>query len=306
MAFKRNQLLYFITVADEGQITLAAAKLHIAQPALSHAITALESELGLELFERHARGVTLTPAGRTFLEKARLALEAEADAERIAESLQQGVSASITIGFLGVPPELTSPDLVAAFKEAHPEAEIILHELPFPSSPTAAWLAKVDAAIASRPADDPDVWTLPLRQEKRVALVPCSHHLATRDELCVADVIDETFIGFHPAVEPTWAATWSLDDHRNGSPPRLAERSINAQERFALIAAGRGIATLPACHASIIASILPNVVAIRVQDAEPTTLTLVGPTNRLLNPAVQHLRAVAYGLAGESVTTEDP
>ena len=74
MAFKRNQLLYFITVADEGQITLAAAKLHIAQPALSHAITALESELGLELFERHARGVTLTPAGRTFLEKARMAL----------------------------------------------------------------------------------------------------------------------------------------------------------------------------------------------------------------------------------------
>ena len=119
-------------------------------------------------------------------------------------------------------------------------------------------------------------------------------------------MIDETFIGFHPAVEPTWAATWSLDDHRNGSPPRLAERSINAQERFALIAAGRGIATLPACHASIIASILPNVVAIRVQDAKPTTLTLMGPTNRLLNPAVQDLRAVAHGLTGESVTIEDP
>ena len=305
MAFKRNQLLYFITAADEGQITLAAAKLHIAQPALSHAIAALESELGLMLFERHARGITLTPAGHTFLEKARLALEAEADAERIAESLRQGVAASITFGYLGVPPELTHPDLVAAFKEAHPEMEIVLHQLPFPSSPTAAWLAKVDVAIASRPADDPDVWTLPLRQEQRVALVPSSHHLAERDELCVADVIDETFIGFHPAVEPTWAATWSLDDHRNGSPPRLAERSINGVERFALIATGRGITTLPACTASVVTSVLPNVVAIPVRDADPTTLTLVGPVNRV-NPTVQALRAIAEGLAGESLTLEGP
>jgi DNA-binding transcriptional LysR family regulator len=298
MAFKRNQLLYFITIADEGQITRAAAKLHIAQPALSYAIGALESELGIELFERHARGVTLTPAGHTLLGRARLALAAEADAEGIAESLRQGVLARITIGYIGVPPELTNADLVAAFKQAHPQVQIVPHELPFPSTPTAAWLANVDVAIASRPADDPDVWTLPLRQEQRVVLVPRSHDLAERDELCVADLVDETFIGFHPAVEPAWAATWSLDDHRNGSPPRLAERSINAQERFALIAAGSGIATLPACHASIIASILPSVVAIPIRDADPTTLTLVGARGRL-TPAVQDLRAVAQDLSGE-------
>lgn len=299
MAFKRNQLLYFITVAEEGQITLAAMKLHIAQPALSHAISALESELGVELFERHARGVTLTPGGHAFLDKARLALEAEADAERIAESLRNGASGSITLGYLGVPPEATNPDLLAAFKRAHSDIEIVLYELPFPSSPTAAWLAKVDAAIATQPAEDPDVWAVPLREEARVALVPSGHPLAERDELCVADVIGETFIGFHPSVEPTWAAIWSLDDRRNGSPARLAECSMNAQERFAAIAAGSGIATLPACHASIIAAVLPNVVAIPVSDADPTTLALVGHAS-CVNPAVENLRAIAQGTAARS------
>src|SRR5438309_10983788 len=104
MSFKRGQLLYFVTVADEGQITRAAAKLHIAQPALSHAIMQLESELGLPLLERHARGVTLTPAGETFLPKARLALAAAMDAAQTAQSLAHAAKAAIEVGFIGSPP----------------------------------------------------------------------------------------------------------------------------------------------------------------------------------------------------------
>jgi DNA-binding transcriptional LysR family regulator len=66
MSFKRGHLLYYVTVAEAGQITRAARRLHVAQPALSRAITQLESDLGFKLLERHARGVTLTPAGEAF------------------------------------------------------------------------------------------------------------------------------------------------------------------------------------------------------------------------------------------------
>ena len=63
MTFRRGHLDYFVAVAEEGQITRAAVRLHVAQPALSQAMAQLESELGVMLLTRHSRGVTLTPGG---------------------------------------------------------------------------------------------------------------------------------------------------------------------------------------------------------------------------------------------------
>src|SRR5712692_1492364 len=104
MEFKRGQLRNFVTVAEEGQMTRAARKLHLAQPALSQAISQLESELGLVLLERHARGVTLTAAGEAFLPKARAALEAADDALRTAEALARAASGRMKVGFIGPAP----------------------------------------------------------------------------------------------------------------------------------------------------------------------------------------------------------
>jgi DNA-binding transcriptional LysR family regulator len=87
--FRRGQLHYFVVVAEEEQITRAAAKLHIAQPALSHAIAQLESELGVELFERHPRGMTLTTAGEVFLPKARAVVARAQEAALMARRLRR-------------------------------------------------------------------------------------------------------------------------------------------------------------------------------------------------------------------------
>src|SRR5437899_1980836 len=100
MPFKRGQLLYFVTVAEEGQLTRAAKRLHLAQPALSQAISQLEGELGVELFERHARGVNLTHAGEVFLEKARIALAAGEEAAATARALARSERGAIEIGFI--------------------------------------------------------------------------------------------------------------------------------------------------------------------------------------------------------------
>lgn len=296
--FKRGHLLYFVTVAEEGQFTLAAQRLFIAQPALSQAIASLESDLGVQLLERHRRGVTLTPAGEVFLEKARAALAAEEDALLTTQSLVRADQRAILLGYLGLPPPLKNPDLIVAFTEAHPDIEISQHELPYPTLPTASWLREVDVAICSRPAADPNICFQPLRAEPRAVLAPKRHPLAQRRELTVAEVLDETFLGFHPSTDPAWAAFWGLDEYRGGPARHLIPEARNAQERFGMLATGRGIAVVPARHAAVVVEILRGVVAIPLTDADPANITLVAHKDRR-NPLVEALFATARQLTAQ-------
>jgi DNA-binding transcriptional LysR family regulator len=296
--FSRGQLLYFVTVAEEGQITRAAQKLYVAQPALSQAIARLESDLGIELFERHARGVTLTPAGAALLVKARAAVSAWADAVTTAQSLARASRSTIEFGFLGVPPALVSPDLLEAFAEAHPGIDLRYRELPFPSSPTSTWIAAVDVALCHRPPPDAKIWTQELRREARVVLAPTRHPLARRNALDVADVIDETFIGFHPSVEPVWAGFWSLDDHRGASPRHVTpDRVSNPQEVLASLAVRSAITTVTEAVARVISNQPTGLVSIPLGDAERATIMLVGHEDRR-NPHVATLRAFVDQVTG--------
>jgi len=304
IVFKQRHLLYFVTVAQEGQITLAAEKLGIAQGAVSQAIARLESDLGFQVLERHGRGVTLTPAGEVFLPKARAALVDEEEASLMAESLARISHGRIALGYSGLPPASSSPDLIEAFTQARPGVELNPQELPFPSVPTVSWLREVDAAISSQPPPDPNVSIQTLRAEPRVALVPRSHPLAGRRELTVAEVLDETFLGFHPSIDPAWAGFWSLDDHRGGPAPRLVGEATDAQQRFGMLAAGRGIATAPA-YAAAMVKVLPSVVAIPLTDADPAIVTLAARKDRQ-HSLVEELFAIARKLSPQVAESPPP
>jgi LysR family transcriptional regulator, benzoate and cis,cis-muconate-responsive activator of ben and cat genes len=296
MAFRRGQLRYFVAVADEGQMTRAAHKLHIAQPALSQAIAQLESELGLGLLERHARGVTLTPAGEAFLPKARAALDAETDAVATAQSLARSVRSAITVGYIGPPPLVSAPELFAMFAEAHPDAEISFCELPFPRGSTASWLEDVDVAFCHPPSAEPEVRVQALRTEPRAVVAPKTHPLAQRGELTVAEVLDETFISYHPAVQPMWAGFHSLDDHRGTPAPRMtADRAVTPSQMFRIIATRQAITAIPASDAAILLKVLRGVVAIPLRDAHPAVLSLVWRRSNH-NSLVQALAMLAASL----------
>ncbi len=296
MNFKRHHLLYFVTVADEGQITRAARKLNLAQPALSQAMAQLESDLGFKLLDRHARGVTLTRAGEAFLVNARAAVSAWSDAAETARSMARVRHGTIEFGFVGMPPGLDSPGLLEMFARANPEIDVCYRELPFPSAATSSWLAGVDLAVCHRPPADPRVWVHVLRSEPRAVLAPRRHPISQSPALSVAEVLEETFIGLHPSIEPAWAGFWSLDDHRGGPPQRLTrDRAANPHEVIASLAVRRAITTVPASVANLIPDLLQGVVAIPLRDAHPATIALVGHEDRA-NPLVETLLGFARGI----------
>jgi len=115
-----RQLRYFVAVARQGNFNRAARQLSIAQPALSRQVRQLEEELGLRLFDRHARGVALTPGGGDLLARAeRLLAEAETirrDAGRPAE----GVGGAVSLGVSPALAELLAPPLLTDLARRHP------------------------------------------------------------------------------------------------------------------------------------------------------------------------------------------
>src|SRR6516164_5968290 len=244
-------LRYFVAVAEDGHVAAAAQKLHLAQPALSQGIAQLERQLGVELLRRNPHGVTLTPDGEALLTKARAEIEATDDAALAARSLARAGRGVLRFGFLGVPPSEKAPELFARFHASHAGSEIAFRELGFPSRSTASWLAEVDIAICFSPTPHPDVEVLALRTEPRIVLASQEHRLAGCEEVAVAEVLDETYLGFHPSVDPTWAGFWRLDDHRGKPPERVTpDEPSRAWELVALVPAGRGIATI--AHSSAI------------------------------------------------------
>ena len=262
-------------------MTRAAAKLHIAQPALSRAISQLESHLGVELLERHARGVTLTLVGEAFLETARRAIAAEADAFRTAQHLARAASGAIEFGFVGAAPGLDSPGPLALFAQTHPAVDIRYRELPFPGPSTTRWLSEVDLAVCHLPPADENVWTRLVRVEPRAVLVRSGHPLADRNDLTVAEVIDEVFIGYDSRVEPGWSGFWSLDDHRGGPPVRVTpDQASTPQDVLAALAVRSAITTVPASSAVLLVNVQTGLAAIPLTDADPTTFVLAGRRDR--------------------------
>jgi DNA-binding transcriptional LysR family regulator len=294
-----RQLSYFVTIAEEGQLTRAAEKLQLAQPALSQAVAQLESRLGVELFKRHARGVQLTPAGEAYLGKARVALAALADAELTAKTLARAARGTIEWGFIGSPPMIEAPELFGPFVATYPEVKISFRELTYPRGSTAAWLGEVDLAMCYSPTPHPAVGMQTLRAEPRVVVVAKGHPLARRRELSVSDVLDETFCGTDPSLEPVRAGFWTLDDHRGGpSLSVTADRTVCPREQVAVVASGRAIIAAPGSAARHFLKGMPgvNVVAIPLSDAQPALLTLVWRKDTR-NPLVDALVTACGSLA---------
>jgi DNA-binding transcriptional LysR family regulator len=236
-------LRYFLAVAEEGQITRAAERLHFAQPALSQALAKLESDLGVRLLDRHARGVTLTVAGEAFIQKLRIAMTALDEAQDAVNPWVRG-DLRLVVGFLpSLGPVARSP--LRRLMRAHPEIDVETRHLTVGARLTELKRKQIDVEIVFPPPEEPDVIAETLILSPRFVVLSDSHRLAGETSLAFEQIEDETFPGRHPSVSEQWAREAFLTGYRGSQQPRAVETPTTLDEMWALVSAEKAIAVLP-------------------------------------------------------------
>src|SRR6266851_2214334 len=190
-----RHLRYFVSVAEEGSLSNAAERrLHTAQPSLSRQMHDLELEVGTPLMTRVARGIELTPAGRVFLDHARLALLQVGLAGEAARRAAHPEKASFVLGFLTGHEVIWLPEALRILRQEVPDIEITLSSQSSPELAGALMRGKVDVAFLRREAQAPGLAFKFLIKEPLVAVLPIGHHLAARKSIRPQDIAGETYI----------------------------------------------------------------------------------------------------------------
>jgi DNA-binding transcriptional LysR family regulator len=240
VAVSLQQLRYFVVVAEERQITAAARRLHMAQPALSQAIHALERDLGVDLLDRGRQGVTPTAAGRRFAQMAARAVAAVDEA--VADVRREGHPRLV----IGVEPGAPLDDLVTGFHAAFPEIEVIVRVVTFATELSAIRDGDVDVGFLFPPYREPTVTLEPLVSIPAVVHCGWETSLARERTVRFEQIAEAAMPARHPDVPIEFADLFHLTAARGRPPPTVEEAPTTVEETVALLATGRAIAVSPA------------------------------------------------------------
>jgi DNA-binding transcriptional LysR family regulator len=241
-----RQLRYFVAVAEEANLSRAAARLYLSQQALSLAIRQLEQSAGATLLHRSARGVKLTDAGDVLLVHAQQVLEQADLLVRAMREHRDGHAGRLRLGlFMDGLGALTAP-VISAFRTAHPGVTLSVRQLAAGDVLAAVLDHRVDAALATGPLTDERLRLTPLFSEPRVAVVSAASDLADADDLPTEDLLGRRVGARHPQVPAGWEQFYTLHAERGGEPERLPEPAETFEEILWNISLQDAVLTLPA------------------------------------------------------------
>ena len=282
-----RHLRYFVAVAEEGSLTVAAQKrLHTAQPSLSRQIHDLESELGVQLLVRGPRGVELTAAGRVFLDHARMALLQVEAAGEAARRAAQPARRSFTIGFLTGYEMDWLPAVMAMLRAELPSTEVVIRSQDSPDLAAGLVSGKIDLAFLRPEQQAPGLKFRLLRKDPLIVLMPRDHALAARNSIRPQDIAGETFVGVSPIRAPTlWSA---INEYikRAGIAVKPDHQAENIAMAVSLVASTRGICLVPL----YIQNLLPETVVSRpIQGTPPMVDLVIGYNEANTSPLLKFL-----------------
>jgi len=190
-----RHLRYFVAVAEAGSLTVAAVRrLHTSQPSLSRQIRDLEDELGVQLLTRRARGIELTPAGRAFLDHARLVLSQVEAAGEAARRVAHPSRPRFTMGFLTGHELKWMPEAMRILRDELPNIDVMISSQYSPLLAEGLSKGKIDAAFLRRERGVPDLAFRLLVKEPLIVVLPSDHRLAALKSIGPRDLVSQTFV----------------------------------------------------------------------------------------------------------------
>ncbi|RDI46308.1 LysR family transcriptional regulator [Nocardia mexicana] len=240
-----RHLRYFLAVAEELHFGRAAARLHIAQPALTQQIQRLETMLGTRLFDRTSRSVACTPAGDVLRERAAAILgHATRDLDEVAR-IGQGGQGRLYLGFVPSVLPLKPLRSVRQFRDRYPLVQIELIEGYTTHMMAQLGHGALDMAIVRDPDEQPGTVVFPLATEPFMAVLPVDHPLADRSEITGAELADDPLVFFPRAAGPHAHDKNLRPLVESGRMPRIVQEGNNWTTILYLVGEGLGITVAP-------------------------------------------------------------
>lgn len=267
----------FVAVAEELNFTRAAARLFVAQQALSAQIRQLEKRLGVALFERTTRKVELTAAGERLLPHARATLQALDAGTSALEAAQRAARANLRVGMSGTAMVPVAGETIRRFGDAHPEVELVVSNAGLDQPAAGLAEGTVDVAFVRPPFADEGISMVTVLTEERYAVLPRDHPLAGREHVRPEDVVNEPWIWVEGA-DPQARAFWSLAEFRGDRPLRTGTRINSFEEAFGAVAAGLAITCQAESAIRAVGAGFPQLAFVPLRGAPPAQVAVAWRT----------------------------
>jgi DNA-binding transcriptional LysR family regulator len=288
MELSQRLLEQFLAVADERNIGRAAQRLSMTQPPLTQAIQRLERAMGVKLFDRTARGVELTAAGRSFRDDAERLRTAHDAAIRRTRRVAAGVQGVVDIGFVVSLAYRFAPDLLRASAAALPELTLHLVQTRPPHMFDAVRSGQLDIAFARGPAEGVDGLVFAeVGREKTMVALPKRHRLAQKPTVALADLRDEPLVLPSHQSLPGVSAQIRIAFREAGITPRIVAHTDELSGMMTYPIAGIAAGVVPE---QIAAMRHPEVVYVNISDHPPSLISSIVAVHRpQADPAVIRL-----------------
>ena len=295
MNINLRQLRAFVSIGRLRSFTRAAEALNATQPALSAQIRELEDALGVKLFDRSTRSVTLTQAGEDLMPSVDTVLSDLSSVVARARDVATRNTGRVTVAALPSLAATLVPNVIGRMRDAHPGIVVVVRDALAERAIALLRADEVDIALTSAPPADRELMFTPLLKDRMVAVLPRAHRLSRSKKIRLADLLDEPLV-----LMDRESSVRRIVDNACASIGRLAAPAYEAAfmaTAIGLVRAGLGATLLPSSASELLAAgdlVIRDLAEPRIE----RELGIVKPRRRSMSPALQAFVASLNSVAG--------